>query len=62
METMDLSTFCEQTHSIKIQFSEGKLKKTEAINRLANLYADFFGLFTASYEEARLSNFYIDED
>ena len=59
---MDLSTFCQSVHSIKIQFSEGKLKKTEAINRLANLYADFFGLFTASYEEARLCNFYIDDE
>ena len=59
---MDLSTFCEQTHNIKIQFSEGKLEKSKAINNLASLYADFFGLFTASYEEARLSDFYIDED
>ena len=59
---MDLSLFCTTTHNIKIQFSEGKLEKSEAINRLASLYADFFGLFTASYEEARLCNFYIDED
>lgn len=62
METMDLSTFCETSHRIKIQFSEGKLKRESAINNLANLYADFFGLFTASYEEARLSDFYIDEE
>ena len=62
METMDLSTFCQSAHRIKNQFLEGKLEKSEAINRLANLYADFFGLFTASYEEARLSDFYIDED
>ena len=59
---MDLSQFCATTHRIKNQFLEGKLEKSEAINRLANLYADFFGLFTASYEEARLSDFYIDED
>ena len=59
---MDLSTFCETTHRIKIQFSEGKLSRSEAINKLANLYADFFGLFTGSYQEAMLSDFYIDED
>lgn len=59
---MDLSQFCATVHNIKIQFSEGKLEKSEAINNLANLYADFFGLFTASYEEARLSDFYIDVD
>lgn len=59
---MDLSQFCATVHKIKIQFSEGKLEKSETINKLANLYADFFGLFTASYEEARLSNFYIDEE
>lgn len=59
---MDLSTFCETTHRIKIQFSEGKLSRSETINKLANLYADFFGLFTGSYQEAALSDFYIDED
>lgn len=59
---MDLSQFCATVHNIKIQFSEGKLEKSEAINRLASLYADFFGLFTASYQEAALSDFYIDED
>lgn len=39
---MDLSTFCATTHRIKIQFSEGKLSRESAINKLANLYADFF--------------------
>lgn len=60
--TMDLSTFCETTHRIKNQFSEGKLSRESAIRKLANLYADFFGLFTGSYQEAMLSDFYIDED
>lgn len=59
---MDLSTFCATTHSIKNQFSEGKLSRESAINKLANLYADFFGLFTGSYQEAMLSDFYIDEE
>ena len=54
---MDLSTFCATTHRIKIQFS-----RESAINKLANLYADFFGMFTGSYQEAMLSDFYIDED
>ena len=62
METMDLSTFCQSAHRIKNQFSEGKLSRELAIGKLASLYADFFGLFTASYEEARLSNFYIDDE
>ena len=54
MEVMeiDLSTFCATTHRIKIQFSEGKLSRESAINKLANLYADFFGMFTGSYQEA----------
>lgn len=47
---MDLSTFCATMHRIKIQFSEGKLSRSETINKLANLYADFFGLFTGSYQ------------
>lgn len=59
---MDLSTFCATTHKIKIQFSEGKLSRESAINKLASLYADFFGLFTGSYQEAALSDFFIDED
>ena len=59
---MDLSTFCATTHRIKIQFSEGKLSRESAINKLANLYADFFGMFTGSYQEAMLSDFYNDED
>lgn len=59
---MDLSTFCATTNKIKNQFSEGKLSRESAISKLANLYADFFGLFTGSYQEAALSDFYIDED
>ena len=59
---MDLSTFCATTHKIKNQFSEGKLSRSATINKLATLYADFFGLFTGSYQEAMLSNFYIDEE
>lgn len=59
---MDLSTFCESAHSIKNQFSEGKLSRKSAISKLADLYVDFFGLFTASYQEAMLSDFYIDEE
>ena len=62
MTTMDLSTFCETTHSIKNQFSEGKLSRESAISKLATLYTDFFGLFTGSYQEAALSDFYIDEE
>ena len=49
---MDLSTFCATTHRIKIQFSEGKLSRESAINKIANL----------SYQEAMLSDFHIDED
>lgn len=60
-KTMDLSTFCQSAHSIKSQFSEGKLSRESAISELASLYADFFGLFTGSYQEAMLSDFYIDE-
>lgn len=59
---MDLSTFCQSAHRIKNQFSEGKLSRESAIGKLASLYATFFGLFTASYQEAMLSDFYIDED
>ena len=59
---MDLPTFCVTTHTIKNQFLEGKLSRLEAINKLASMYADFFGLFTGSYQEAMLSDFYIDED
>lgn len=59
---MDLPTFCQSAHSIKIQFSEGKLSRELAINKLADIYADFFGMFTGSYQEAMLSDFYIDED
>lgn len=59
---IDLPTFCQSAHSIKSQFSEGKLSRESAINKLANLYANFFGMFTGSYQEAMLSDFYIDED
>ena len=59
---MDLSTFCATTHSIKNQFSEGKLSREAAISKLADLYADFFGCFTGGYQEALLSDFYIDEE
>lgn len=62
MEIMDLSTFCQSAHSVKNQFSEGKLSRESAISKLASLYADFFGLFTGSYQEAALSDFYIDEE
>ena len=62
MTTMDLSNFCATVHTVKNQFSEGKLSRSATINKLATLYADFFGLFTASYQEAVLSNFYIDEE
>lgn len=59
---MDLQEFCAQTHSIKVQYTVGLLEKIEAISKLADLYADFFGLFTASYQEAAFSDFYIDEE
>ena len=59
---MDLSTFCQSAHNIKNQFSKGKLSRESAISKLADLYANFFGLFTASYQEALLSDFYIDEE
>ena len=49
MTTMDLSNFCATVHTVKNQFSEGKLSRSATINKLATLYADFFGLFTASY-------------
>ena len=59
---MDLQEFCTNTHSIKVQYTVGLLERPEAIKQLADLYADFFGLFTASYHEALLSDFYIDEE
>ena len=62
MTTMDLSTFCTATHEIKTRYDSGSLSRESAIDQLATLYANFFGLFTASYQEAMLSDFYIDED
>ena len=59
---MDLSTFCATVHAIKLKYISGTLTRDSAISKLARLYADFFGLFTVSYEEAAMSDFYIDED
>ena len=59
---MDLSNFCMTVHTIKLEYLLGGITRESAIRKLGLLYADFFGMFTASYEEAARSNFYVDEE
>ena len=59
---MDLSTFCATTHRIKIQFQKGNCQENRQLTNLPIYTQTFFGMFTGSYQEAMLSDFYIDED
>ena len=58
---MDLSDFCISIHVIKLEYILSSISRESAIRKLGVLYADFFGMFTASYEEAAMSDFFIDE-
>ena len=49
-------------HAINLEYLLGGITRESAIRKLGLLYADFFGMFTASFEEAARSDFYIDEE
>ena len=57
-----MDDFAINVHTIKLEYLLGGITRETAISKLAELYANFFGLFTASYEEAMRSDFYIDEE
>lgn len=59
---MDLAKFCQSAHSVKLAYKIGVFDREYAMNKLAILYATFFGCFTGSYREAMLSDFFIDEE
>ncbi|HAU85056.1 MAG TPA: hypothetical protein DCW90_06035 [Lachnospiraceae bacterium] len=57
-----MDDFAINIHTIKLEYLLGGITRESAIRKLGLLYADFFGFYTASYEEAMRSDFYIDEE